>query len=227
MRALLGLALALGGPLAGAAAAQDCRIALSLGLDVSSSVDAAEYRLQTEGLARALVAPEVVAAFLGEPGRTVTLQVYEWSGRGQQVVRQDWVPILGEADLARVAGRLLASGRGFSNFPTALGEAMAFGALALADAPDCVEHKLDISGDGTSNDGISPSEALARFPFDRVTVNGLVIGSSREALARYYQRFVIHGPGAFVEAATDYSDFEQAMRRKLERELQPGRFAGR
>ena len=223
MRALLALLAMFGGPVA----AQDCRIALSLGLDVSSSVDAAEYRLQTDGLARALVAPEVVAAFLSEPGRIVMLQVYEWSGRGQQVVRQDWVPILGATDLARVGERICAPGRGFSNFPTALGEAMAFGALALADAPDCAEHKLDISGDGTSNDGISPSEALARFRFERVTVNGLVIGASHEALARYYQRFVIHGPGAFVEVADDYSDFEQAMRRKLERELEPGRFAGR
>ena len=38
-------------------------------------------------------------------------------------------------------------------------------------------------------------------------------------LARYYQEFVIQGPGAFVERADDYADFERAMRRKLLREL--------
>ena len=54
---------------------------------------------------------------------------------------------------------------------------------------------------------------------DGVTVNGLVIGATRETLGRYYRQFVIQGPGAFVEVATDYGDFEQAMKRKLLREL--------
>ena len=50
-------------------------------------------------------------------------------------------------------------------------------------------------------------------------MNGLVIGATRVTLARYYQQYVIQGPGAFVEMATDYADFERAMRRKLLREL--------
>ena len=60
-RAALGRASRCGAraPRAGGAAAAECRLALSLGLDVSSSVDAREYRLQTEGLAAALIAPEV------------------------------------------------------------------------------------------------------------------------------------------------------------------------
>ena len=52
-----------------------------------------------------------------------------------------------------------------------------------------------------------------------MTVNGLVIGANVVTLGRYYQQFVIQGPGAFVEAADDYEDFERAMRRKLLREL--------
>jgi hypothetical protein len=52
-----------------------------------------------------------------------------------------------------------------------------------------------------------------------VTVNGLVVGATAVTLARYYRQFVIQGPGAFVEVAEDYEDFEQAMRRKLLREL--------
>jgi hypothetical protein len=54
---LLALALALARALtrgAGPAAAQVCRLALSLGLDVSSSVDSREYALQRKGL---IVAP--------------------------------------------------------------------------------------------------------------------------------------------------------------------------
>jgi hypothetical protein len=64
--------------LASPAVAGDCRLALVLALDVSSSVDRHEHRLQRQGLARALLAPEVVRAFLiGDP---VALYVFEWSG---------------------------------------------------------------------------------------------------------------------------------------------------
>ena len=43
----------------GAADASECRQSLVLGLDVSSSVDAREYRLQLDGLAEAILDPEV------------------------------------------------------------------------------------------------------------------------------------------------------------------------
>ena len=215
MRALA-LALALAAPAPVEAA---CRLALSLGLDVSSSVDAREYRLQTAGLAAALTAPEVVAAFLAVPGQPVMLQIFEWSGWQQQLVRQDWVTIAGEGDLAEVAALLRRQGRSFEQFPTALGFALTFGGRALAGRQDCARRTLDISGDGTNNDGVSPEMARRDPALAGVTVNGLVVGATVVTLARYYRQFVIQGPGAFVEVAEDYEDFEQAMRRKLLREL--------
>ena len=210
---------ALAGALAGATpAAAACRLALSLGLDVSSSVDAREYRLQTEGLAAALTAPEVREAFLATPGSPVMLQIYEWSGWQQQVVRVPWTEIAGEADLAAIAGGLGAQRRSFEQYPTALGLALQFGGNGLA-GQDCTKRTLDLSGDGTNNDGISPEVARRELAMPGITVNGLVIGANVETLGRYYQRFVIQGPGAFVEVAADYEDFERAMRRKLLREL--------
>ena len=67
---LAGLALT-----AGPAAA--CRQALALGLDVSGSVDAVEYRLQTAGLAAALMAPEADwdALLRSLPGMALLLNV--------------------------------------------------------------------------------------------------------------------------------------------------------
>ena len=213
--------------LAGAlpAAAEGCRLALSLALDVSSSVNAAEYALQSEGLARALEAPEVEAAFLSVPGQSVALHVYEWSGRAQQVVRQDWVRIRSEADLHAVAARLRGLRRSHSEFPTALGFALGFGVTALATQGDCDMHTLDIAGDGTNNDGFPPDAALRAFPLATVVVNGLVLGENAEMLRAYFERSVIHGPGAFVEVALDYTDFEAAMRRKLVREVGAGVFS--
>jgi hypothetical protein len=213
---LLAAALVLAYPAAGQAA---CRLALSLGLDVSSSVDAREYRLQTAGLASALVAPEVVAAFLAVPGQPVMLHIFEWSGWQQQQVRQDWVTIAGEGDLVEVATRLATQARSFEQFPTALGFALLFGGHALAERTDCARRTLDLSGDGTNNDGVSPEMARREAALAGVTVNGLVIGATVVTLSRYYRQFVIQGPGAFVEEAGDYDDFERTMRRKLLREL--------
>ena len=156
MRGLLAGA-ALAALSAGPAAA--CRLALSLGLDVSSSVDAREYRLQTLGLAAALTAPEVRDAFLADPGAPVMLQVYEWSGWQQQVIRQDWVTIRGPDDLDAVALRLGSQKRSFEQYPTALGFALLFGARSLAGRTECVERKLDLAGDGTNNDGMAPDAA--------------------------------------------------------------------
>ena len=207
--------------LAAPAAAQQCRIALALGLDVSSSVDPEEYGLQAGGLAAALRDPEVAAAFLAVPGAQVALMVYEWSGKRQQAVTVDWTPIGSAADLAAVAARLEAQGRSFSRHATALGNAMAFGAAALAEQDTCFERVLDISGDGETNDGISPITAKTSPLFDAITVNGLVIGVTRRILKRHYETFVIHGPGAFVEMADDHADFSRAMRRKLIREVTP------
>jgi hypothetical protein len=210
--ALAALALA-----ASPAAAQECRIALSLGIDVSNSVDAAEYRLQTRGLAAALTAPEVRAAFFSAPGR-VALQVFEWSGRRQQSVRQDWMMIAVPADLDAVAARLRAQERSAAAHATALGHAMRFGAVQLERGPVCAERKLDLAGDGENNDGLEPADAL-RPGAGPLTINALAIGPERAALAEYFAENVIRGPGAFVELARDHADFERAMRRKLVREL--------
>ena len=72
----------------------------------------------------------------------------------------------------------------------------------------------------------------------RVTVNALAVGVDPRvhgdirqveiaALAAYFETEVIHGPGAFVETALGYEDFEDAMRRKLLRELEGLSIGGR
>ena len=76
MRVLAAIAALLGALAASPAAlAQDCRLALLLALDVSASVDEAEHRLQREGLAAALLSPEVLDPLLNGPG-PVALAVY-------------------------------------------------------------------------------------------------------------------------------------------------------
>jgi hypothetical protein len=208
---------------AGAGEAQ-CRLALALALDVSSSVDAEEDALQRGGLVSALVAPEVQAAFFASD-LPVALAVYEWSGRHNQEMVLDWVLIDSPATLVSAAEVIAASKRSHNDFPTAMGHALGFASGLLARGPACLYSTIDMAGDGQNNDGFSPTQAYGAFPFDGVTVNGLVVNAAdyeaETNLIDFYRQEVVRGPGAFVEIANGFDDYERAMRRKLERELTP------
>jgi hypothetical protein len=223
------LALLLG--LAAQDAQAQCRQALALGLDVSGSVDAIEYRLQLDGLAGALMRPEVQEAFLSFPASPVRLYVFEWAGSGSQRRLLPWTAIESAADLARVAGVLRATPRDPRDPATAVGQAMLFGARALAQQPDCWRHTLDLSGDGKSNVGPRPRDLKSDPRLSRVTVNGLVIGAMGSTVGdrrqaeigdiwAYFTVEVIRGDDPFVEVAVGFEDFENAMARKLLKELQ-------
>jgi len=199
-------------------AAAHCRLALSLAIDVSSSIDEGEYALQKQGLYDALGAPEVVEGFLAVPGAWVTLHVYEWSGRFQQDVVLDWISIKKPGDLERARDTLLAKDRTYAEFPTALGYGVAFGTFAFREVPDCARRTIDVSGDGVNNVGFTARDATRSHDFTNTTVNGLVIGTDPELYTHYMEQ-VIWGPGAFVEVANDFSDYGRALERKLIREL--------
>ncbi len=198
--------------------AQSCALALLFAIDVSASVDASEYRLQRDGLANALLAPEVREAILAQHGG-VAFGAYEWSGRQQQDVTLDWRLVADEAGLLTAAEEIRDGRRSYAEFPTAIGYALGFGATRMRNAPACARQVIDISGDGIGNEGFPPAAAYREFDFETITVNGLVIADGDEGLVRYYQHEIPHGDGAFVEVARDFADYEHAMRRKLLREL--------
>lgn len=204
---------------------ESCRLALLLAVDVSSSVDKLEYALQTKGLAAALISPDVTRAFMASP-EPVALAVYEWSGRYNQVTVQDWVLVKSRAHLLAVAETVAAHPRSHNEFPTAMGYALGHAVTMMRRAPPCAAYTLDISGDGKNNEGFGPKRAYRAFEFAGITVNGLAInGADYEAetdLIPYYRSEVLHGPGAFLEVAQGFEDFERAMQRKLEREVAPG-----
>ncbi len=196
-----------------------CRLALVLALDVSASVDTAEYELQRLGLAAALDAPEIRHAILGGGPGYVALAVYEWSGFYQQKLHLDWTALRSGRDIDLASLALGTMKRSRDDFPTAVGQALAYGATLLDRAPDCTRKVIDISGDGINNFGFGPDAAYRNFPFDGVTVNGLVIIDQGSEVQAYYRDLVIRGQGSFVETANGFSDFREAMTRKLFREI--------
>lgn len=212
MRALF-LLLMLAAP-----AGAECRLALALAMDVSRSVDETDFVIQTEGLAQALEDAAVRRAIL-RGGGTVALAVYQWSGASHQEIVQDWILIDGPEALDRAIWSVRAARRPETRQLTALGEAMRFGVQLLARAPTCDRQVLDMAGDGQNNDGIGIAALRRHVDFSALTVNGLAIGEHEQGLVRYFQTYVIGGPGAFVEVAPRQIDFPPAIRRKLLREL--------
>lgn len=195
-----------------------CRLALALGMDVSRSVNDADYAIQHDGLIAALKDKTVRAAML-EPPDFVYLALYEWSDRSDQQVILPWMAVRSGADIDAIIDAVRGWPRQAHRLPTGLGEALSFGRGLLAEAPDCAARTLDLSGDGQNNDGRKPESVYASEDFTGLVVNGLPIAEHETDIARYYEQHVIHGPGAFVEPAAKQTDFPVAIRRKLEKEL--------
>lgn len=205
-----------------------CRQALALGLDVSKSVDATEYRLQLDGLAQALQHPEIMESLLAMPGAPVRLAVFEWSEPGYQRLLLDWQIIDQPEDITRIARTLRSTQRTKAPPGTAVGSAMIYGTELLSRQSECWQKTLDLSGDGKHNLGPDPRDVQQRV--SGITINGLVIGADTTditdlrqmqigELSAYYGAWVITGPGAFVETALGYETYREAMLRKLKREL--------
>lgn len=213
------------------ALAQQCRQALLLGLDVSLSVNPNDFALQRQGLARALTDPGVMDAMTGDPGNPVDLAVFEWSGQYDQNLLVDWTTIDSRATLKQIASTLARQPLDMRSGRTALGAAMLYARELLLERHHCTNLTLDLSGDGMNNNGILPDAVQSEIEAAGISVNGLVIEPDPLAvrvdtegmteLAQYFQTRVIVGPNAFVESIIGFQDYEDAMRRKLLRELSP------
>ncbi len=216
---LSALAAALAAACCAGAAQASCRLALVLALDVSASVDAAEYDLQRRGLAAALNADPVRAAILEGGDGDVALSVFEWSGFFQHKLHLGWTRLRSHADIDAAVRALGDMTRSRDDFPTAVGQALGYAATQLARGPECTRRVIDVSGDGINNMGFGPAAAYRNFPFRDVTVNGLVVLDHDPEVLRFYLEQVARGPAAFVMTADDFNGFEAAMTRKLYREI--------
>lgn len=212
------------------AQALQCRVALLVAIDVSGSVNEAEYAQQINGLAVALNDPDVRSLILFSADAPVSFAVFEWSSRNHQYVIQPWISLDGPIALDRVITQIRSHQRVRAGLKTAMGTALDFGAAMLRQQSHCWQQTIDVSGDGTNNIGLAPKDVYRNPTFDRITVNALVVGNpantaedgsalSPEALRRYYEAQVIHGQNAFAMIAYGYADYSRAMQRKLMREL--------
>ncbi|MGI9369153.1 MAG: DUF1194 domain-containing protein, partial [Ruegeria sp.] len=105
---------------------EHCSLALAFALDISVSVNEAEYKLQRDGLASALLDPTVTDAILTQPN-SVVMMAYEWSGSHQQQVIVPWSRIVTKMDLLEFTASLTDHAWQTPEYPTAIGRAIGFG----------------------------------------------------------------------------------------------------
>jgi len=199
---------------------QPVDVALCLAMDVSASVDFAEFQLMAAGTAAALRDPGVVAAATGGPRGAVAICLLLWSGIGQRDLAVGWTRVDGPESAAALADAIENTPRLPRAGQTALGEGMAAGLALLAAFPgQASRYVMDVSGDGESNQGRPPGPVRDLAVQAGFTINALAILNEEPELLAHYTAEVIGGPGSFAMSVGDYIDFAEAILRKLRREL--------
>ncbi len=190
-------------------------MALVLAVDVSESVDADEYQLQHEGIARAFENPDVVAAIAAGPHGAIEATVIEWSDRDKQVVTVGWTRI-SDAATAAAFGAAVRGSRRSSNGLTAIGDALLAAAAAFTREPDQPDHRvIDLSGDGMANIGPKPADVRDALVAKGVTINGLAILKTEPWLDQYYDMNVVGGDHSFLLKVDNFPAFATAIQQKL------------
>jgi hypothetical protein len=227
--ALCAAPLAAGGP-----ARESVDVALVLAADVSRSINDDEFVLQRRGYAAAIADARVIDVIRSGVHGAVAVAFVEWAGEAEQKTVVDWTVIRNADDARRFADALIAAPRSYVG-RTAIGSAIDFSAGLVGEGGFAADrHVIDVSGDGTSNQGRPVTQARDAALAAGATINGLAIFNKRAAaeggylalhtnppggLAQYYRDNVIGGPGAFVLPIDDFTSFGKAMIQKLVAEI--------
>ncbi|MBO0904182.1 DUF1194 domain-containing protein [Jiella sp. MQZ13P-4] len=210
-------------------------VELVLAVDVSWSMDQGEQEIQRDGYAAAFRDPKVQEAILDGVHGRVAVTYVEWAGVASQTIVVPWTLIDSKAAADSFAYKL-ATELPDRERRTSISAAIdRIAPMFAGNGFDGLRRVIDISGDGPNNQGrmvtVARDEAVAKG----ITINGLPLMTSDMGfswgsiahLDRYYSDCVIGGPGAFVIPVNDWSQFPEAVRRKLILELAGGWPVGR
>jgi hypothetical protein len=230
----LGLSFAASGP-SGLADLRGSRIAgsldvdveLVLAVDISYSMDLDELALQREGYVEALTSPEFLTALKNGMHGRVAVSYVEWAGVIDQKLVMPWRLIDGRASAEAVAGQISRAPTRRA-YRTSISGGLIFSAsLFEENGYRGIRRVIDVSGDGTNNQGPLVTVVRDDVVAQGITINGLPIMLKRpnpatmdiENLDVYYEDCVIGGPGAFVIPVRERSQFRDATRTKLVLEI--------
>ncbi|MDX8521883.1 DUF1194 domain-containing protein [Mesorhizobium dulcispinae] len=202
-------------------------VELVLAVDVSLSMSPAELEIQRHGYAAALTHDNVLKAIADGAYGKIAVTYVEWAGTRWQRVVVPWTVIANRADAERVVAQMNASPPDSAR-RTSISSALAFGSDLFAESGfEGTKRVIDVSGDGPNNQGAPVDITRDEVVRQGITINGLPLmtrggfGGAFDVdnLDRYYSDCVIGGPGAFMIPVNDWTQFPEAIRRKLVLEL--------
>ncbi|QIB34396.1 DUF1194 domain-containing protein [Ancylobacter pratisalsi] len=215
--------------LAGYPARADERVdvELVLAVDVSYSMDLDELALQREGYMKAVTSSEFLNALKLGPNGRVALAYVEWAGVDEQKLVVDWTFVSGREE-AEAFARAIRDAPLRRVYRTSISGVMDFGAdLIENNGIRGLRRVIDISGDGTNNQGPMVEPTRDSLVSRGITINGLPLMLKEPAgsmldigqLDIYYEDCVIGGPGAFVIPVRGPHEFADAIKTKLVLEI--------
>jgi hypothetical protein len=207
----------------GAPGALAVDIELVLSTDISYSMDYDELKLQRDGYVEAIQSPEFLNALKQGMHGKVAVTLVEWAGANDQRAVTPW-RLIDSAESARAVAAEMAAAPVRRAFRTSISGALIFSAgLFEGNGFAGIRRVIDVSGDGTNNQGplIVPTrdEVIAKG----IVINGLPIMLKEpqpnsidiKDLDIYYEDCVIGGRGAFVVPMREREKFKDAIRTKL------------
>ena len=211
--------------------AQATAVALELALvvDVSGSVSTSEYNLQKLGYVNAFKDATIQSNISSLTGG-IAVSYIEWSGAAQQAIKVGWTHITDAVSANAFADAIAAATRAYSGL-TAPGNAITYATNSIfTNLFTGAREVIDVSGDGRENDGTNTAAARdAALAAGIDTINGLAILTDDASLGTWYNNNIKGGSNAFVVAAANFQDFENAVKTKIGREIrdvpEPGSLA--
>jgi Protein of unknown function (DUF1194) len=198
-------------------------VELVMAVDISYSMDFDELKLQREGYAEAIASQEFLNALKQGMHGKVAVTLVEWAGASDQRIVVPWRLIDGAESAQKVAAEMMAAPVRRA-FRTSISGALLFSApLFEGNGFAGIRRVIDVSGDGTNNQGTLVTLARDEVLAKGIVINGLPImlkepqpGSvDIKELDIYYEDCVIGGPGAFVIPIREREKFKEAIRTKL------------
>ena len=202
-------------------------VELVLAVDVSRSVDAEEMEMQFRGYAAAFRDPRMVEALSRGPVGQVAVTLFTWSDWNIQEHLIPWMKLDGPQSCERFARAVDAAPRR-THLYTSISGAIDFASRLFGQGYEGTRRVVDISGDGINNSGREVDLARREALDQGIILNGLAVLDrtppppglgAQQPLDEYYRERVIGGPGAFLMVAEGFEAFEQAVRRKIIREI--------
>jgi hypothetical protein len=205
-----------------AAANSQVDVELVLAVDISYSMDYDELALQREGYILAISSEQFLDAMRRGPIGKIAVAYVEWAGAAEQQVIVPWHVIEGPASADEFA-RILRETPIRRAYRTSISEALKFSAALFGRNYQGLRRVIDVSGDGTNNQGDRIVPTRDEILRKGITINGLPILLKTPLASMidlpdldvYYQDCVIGGPGAFLVPVRERHQFADAIRNKL------------